>query len=75
MGLARYLTSIMLKLLRSKLVFSAGNYTCCNVRPSCVLYYTELKLSSVCLNMTAEKMYFVSEIINDYTCNYTGPMW
>ena len=49
----------------------------CNVRPQCVLYYTEKKISYVFLNVTAEKnagkMYFVSEIINDY--NYTEPMW
>ena len=48
-----------------------------NSRPHCVLYYTGKKISYVFLNVTAEKnagkMYFVSEIINDY--NYTEPMW
>ena len=49
-------TSIVSKLLHSKLIFSAGNYTLnCNVRPKCVLYYTEKK-PSFFLNVTAEKM-------------------
>ena len=38
---------------------------------------------NVCLNVTAEKMLakwtsvknVISEMINDYTCNYTEPMW
>ena len=49
-------TSFMSKLWHSKLAFSAGNYTrCCNVRPQCVLYYTEKKISYVFLNVTADK--------------------
>ena len=37
-------TSIMLKLLRSKLIFLPETTRGCNVRPSCVLYYTECSL-------------------------------